>query len=281
MLTADRPNGDRPMRRVVPLILLLPTVAFGWGDSAHGVICQIAFDELTPTARTEVERLINLDPGFSTFADSCTFVDELSRKRPPDNLINDPKSYLAVHINECPSGDTCLSTAIALDLEILADAGSSDADRLQALKLLGHWVGDMHLSADRFYRNDWGGHDINEPVIHCDLHCNHEYLDWITGTNIAVYAAILRREISDDERTLWVFDSPLEWAKEKLDLETITPNDEYITMVQNDLTGPEHIDTERRAAIMEAELARLEKIVHLILKRAGVRLGALLNESLQ
>jgi hypothetical protein len=67
----------------------------------------------------------------------------------------------------------------------------------------------------------------------------------------------------------------------RVSLETITPNDEYITMVQNDLTGPEHIDTERRAAIMEAELARLEKIVHLILKRAGVRLGALLNESLQ
>ena len=35
-----------------------------WGDTGHRIICEIAFQELNPTARAEVKRLIRLDPEF-------------------------------------------------------------------------------------------------------------------------------------------------------------------------------------------------------------------------
>jgi hypothetical protein len=39
--------------------------------------------------------------------------------------------------------------AIAWDRKILADKSKSDAQRLSALKYLGHWIGDLHQPLPR------------------------------------------------------------------------------------------------------------------------------------
>jgi len=55
-----------------------------------------------------------------------------------------PRMATQLENDPCPLADNCLITAIEGDLQILADAGASDAMKLDALKLLGHWVGDVH-----------------------------------------------------------------------------------------------------------------------------------------
>jgi hypothetical protein len=51
----------------VSTTLAIPTPAFAWGAIGHEVICEIAFQELTPAARAKVEALIERDNEFNLF----------------------------------------------------------------------------------------------------------------------------------------------------------------------------------------------------------------------
>jgi len=77
-------------RLVFLLFVLLPSSALAWGEDGHRVVCQIAFDELTPAARTEVNRLLELDADFDSFAESCLFADSPKRIRFLDHFMNMP-----------------------------------------------------------------------------------------------------------------------------------------------------------------------------------------------
>jgi len=46
------------------LLALSANSVHAWGDTAHRIICEIAFKELNSQARDEVKRLIRLDPVF-------------------------------------------------------------------------------------------------------------------------------------------------------------------------------------------------------------------------
>ena len=59
------------------LSLLLAVPAFAWGDDGHKIVCQIAYDALTPSARAEVDRLIAADGTFPSFPESCPWPDKL------------------------------------------------------------------------------------------------------------------------------------------------------------------------------------------------------------
>ena len=62
--------------------LTAPDRGEAWGDVAHHVICELALQELTPTAGAEVRRLLDAepDPHFRCFATACTWADH-PRKR--------------------------------------------------------------------------------------------------------------------------------------------------------------------------------------------------------
>jgi len=53
----------------------LPLNARAWGSEAHHLIAEIAETQLTATARTEVSRLLALEPG-STLASISTWADD-------------------------------------------------------------------------------------------------------------------------------------------------------------------------------------------------------------
>jgi len=78
------------MKRLIILFAFLPSIAFGLGYDGHRIVCQIAFDELTPAARTEVNRLLELDADFDSFAESCLFADSPKRIRFLDHFMNMP-----------------------------------------------------------------------------------------------------------------------------------------------------------------------------------------------
>ena len=64
--------------------------ALAWGDDGHRIVCEIAFLEMAPATRAEVEALIATDPQFATFADSCTWADH-PRKRDDEHYVNLPR----------------------------------------------------------------------------------------------------------------------------------------------------------------------------------------------
>src|SRR4051812_47264763 len=124
----------------------LPTSpARAWGPDGHHTVCAIAYRNLTATAKAEVDRLIAADGHYKSFAASCTWPDEVraTRGRGDEHFVNSPPTPAKVPGPACPGGKPCVISAIAADLQTLHNPGS-DTARAEALKWVGHWVGDIH-----------------------------------------------------------------------------------------------------------------------------------------
>ncbi len=283
-------NLRRTLRNLAVFTAALPAVVFAWGDTGHRVVCQIAFEELTDTARGEVEHLLSLDPDFVDFAESCLFADIPERIRMLDHFMNVPRSYRAITTGECPLADSCVISAIRGDLAVLGDPASSDADKLLALKLLGHWVGDIHQPLHIAYQDDRGANyiDVDLDMPDANLHGVWDYsiIAANLGQDYLRIAAELRGSISDWQRVDWQDDSLVAWANESYQI-TIAPSVGYCVRKQGACWYSEDTkllstgEPRRRMAISDDYLRQHKAIVSKRLKQAGLRLAALLERSLQ
>lgn len=270
------------------LLAALPAVTFGWGETGHRIVCQIAFDELHGKARAEVERLLNVDPALESYADSCLFADNPERIRMYDHFMNVPRSAAAITADECPLAETCVVTAIPSEMSVLADPESTDAEKLLALKLLGHWVGDIHQPLHVSYQDDRGANyiDVDLDVPDANLHGVWDYgiIAENLGTDDAHIAADLRARISDWQRVSWRGSSPADWANESYQI-TIAPSVGYCVRKQKacwytaERLFLREGDPQRRMAISNAYLKMHGPTVTRRLQQAGLRLSELLNRA--
>lgn len=146
-------------------LLLLPAQALAWGAQGHRLVARIAEPRLTADARAEVERLLALEPG-ATLASIAPWADQL-RAEDPDlgrrsarwhyvNMAEDGCNY--DQPKHCPDGN-CVIEALKAQGNRLADTDLPDVERLQALKFIVHFVGDMHQPMHAGYGHDRGGND--------------------------------------------------------------------------------------------------------------------------
>jgi hypothetical protein len=149
-----------------PLLLLAlwPKASCAWGYEGHKVVCEIAYQELNLKARAEVERLIAEDPEFHTFAMSCIWPDKVANSTRPEtrgwHFINLQRGDTAVDPKRCPAQESCILSAIALHRATLANPESTDSEKREALKYLGHWIADLHQPMHLSYGDDRGGNFI-------------------------------------------------------------------------------------------------------------------------
>ena len=138
------------------LLLYSPSV-FAWGGLAHEAVCEIAFLEVNDTARQRVIALIQQDEEFDTFRASCNWPDRPPRKRTPEHFVNVPRDMAEIGDDECPLSENCVVTAIEDDFAVLASSDATDEEKLEALKFLSHWVGDIHPPLHVSFEDDRGG----------------------------------------------------------------------------------------------------------------------------
>lgn len=147
---------NRRLLLAITVLLALPPLAHAWGSAGHHVVAQLAEAQLTPKARTEVNRLLALEPG-STLASISTWADE--HKNPSTaawHYVNLPRgSCTYVAERDCPGGQ-CVVAAIERQAAILA-SDATDGKRLTALKYLVHLVGDIYQPLHAGYGDDRGG----------------------------------------------------------------------------------------------------------------------------
>ena len=154
---------------VAALLCVASAPAHAWGGRGHRLVGHLAESGLTPTARASVDALLQgeEDPDRRSLAGIATWADEL-RSHDPDlgrrsarwhyvNIGEDDCRYEAER--HCPGGD-CVVEAINAQAAILADRDRSDAERLQALKFVVHFVGDVHQPMHAGYAHDRGGNDV-------------------------------------------------------------------------------------------------------------------------
>ena len=277
-------------RLAILLLMLLPSIAFSLGNDGHRVVCQIAFDELTPVAKSEVNRLLAIDPDFESFAESCLFAEIPKRIRWLDHQINLPRSTQAITTDECPLAESCVIPAIQNDFRVLQDPAASDVEKLLAMKLLGHWVGDIHQPLHVSFQDDKGGNANNVNIDFPDANL-HEVWDYLIiarnlGDDHMKIAADLRESITEQQRVEWQHDSPVEWANESFQI-TIAPSVNYCEQKEgacwysSDNRVLNKGEPLRYIEITEDYLEMHAAIVSQRLQQAGIRLAELLNQALK
>lgn len=150
--------------------LLAPPPAQAWSAMGHRLVARLAEPRLSAPVREEVQRLLALE-GHRSLADVAAWADEL-RSSDPD-LGRKSTRWHFVNIGElgcrydaeaaCAKGD-CVVAAIDRQSSILADRSRPDAERLQALKFVVHFVGDVHQPMHAGNARDRGGNTVQVNI---------------------------------------------------------------------------------------------------------------------
>jgi hypothetical protein len=130
-----------------------------WGATGHRAVGEIATDHLKPRTKRKIKKLLN----GKSLAFVSTFADEIKS----DSLYN--KFYTWHFINmpfdsdykssiKNPNGD--LVTGINYCMQIISDKNSSDDDKVFYLKMLVHFIGDLHQPMHIGLEEDRGGNDF-------------------------------------------------------------------------------------------------------------------------
>lgn len=169
---------------------MFPLSAFAWGATGHQVIGALAEKQLTANARVQVQTLLALESG-STLASISTWADERKNSTTARwHFMNFPRTSCNYdQARDCPDGD-CLVGAIDRQLNILK-ADVTDLQRLQALKYLVHFIGDLHQPLHLGYLDDRGG---NQYQIQAYKRGSNLHALWDSG---------LIKFVSDDTK-VWV-----------------------------------------------------------------------------
>lgn len=145
---------------------LLPLPAHAWGPLGHRLVARLAEADLDARTRAEIASLLQgeADPslaGIANWADNLRDTDARLSKQTSRwhyvNIADHDCAYVAER--DCAGGD-CVIDAIQKQTAILADRGRPRAERLQALKFVVHFVGDVHQPLHAGYARDKGGNDF-------------------------------------------------------------------------------------------------------------------------
>ena len=130
-----------------------------WGKTGHRVTGQVAEHHLSKKARRAIANLLD---GHS-LAFVSTFADEIKSDRTyssysPWHYVNFPLDNTYENSEKSEFGDIVLGTETCI--RILKDPSSSKEEKIFHLKLLVHFIGDMHQPMHVGRSEDRGGNDI-------------------------------------------------------------------------------------------------------------------------
>jgi len=268
------------MRCILLVILLLGSFcgsALAWGDTAHQVICEVAFRLAKPATQAEIQRLINSNPSatFPDFSESCVLADH-QRTRPAEHFLNLPRDSAGLSADQCPLAPKCVLTAILSDLKIVSSKNEPDASRLFALESLGHWVGDIHQPMHVSFLDDRGGNTISVSGCARNLHAVWDscLVDYAVGRDVVKAAASLMAMITPDMQAQWTSFSPRDWDNETF---AIAKADRTRYCVVHD----QSCDPTGESLTITTEYLESNKlVVQEQLQKAAVRLARILDTAL-
>ncbi|MCR9183110.1 MAG: S1/P1 nuclease [Flavobacteriaceae bacterium] len=187
-----------------------------WGQTGHRVVGEVAAYHLTEKASAEIDQLLN---GMS-LAVASTYADEIKSDRSfdtyrPWHYVNIPfdKTYQEVVPNE--NGD--IITGIEHCIKILKDKESTKEEKSFHLKLLVHFIGDLHQPLHLGLEKDKGGNDFQVRWFNegTNLHrvWDSEMIDSYQMTYSELTTNLPR--ISNEEKKIIQEGTLLEWVEQE------------------------------------------------------------------
>jgi hypothetical protein len=254
-------------------IVLGPSFALGWGGTGHQIVCLIAEDHLSPQAKAGVHELLG-DAHISD-AEIASWADEVRRERrstAPWHYVNIPVSAAGFDRKRDGRNGNNIIDAIEKKKAILANKAATDEERVEALKFLVHFVGDIHQPlhcADR--DGDKGGNTrlVMYPGQRKAVNLHSVWDTWLLrdamkGKRVTDYAEGLDKRIGERERMEWVKGTVEEWANES---QRLAVEGAYAGVPADG--PPPKLD--------QKYIDKNEKVVEQQLQRAGIRLADTMN----
>ncbi|HMC32533.1 MAG TPA: S1/P1 nuclease [Candidatus Angelobacter sp.] len=271
------------MKKIIAMLLLASftsTQLGAWGPKGHAIIGDLAASHLTPVTKANIQLLL----GNDSLASVASWADQVRKDRDESynwHFVDIPKDAPGFseerdcfrpqdkHKDAQTDHHNCVVDRIEMFQKTLADENTSRTERVEALKWIVHFVGDMHqpLHAIEEAR---GGNDIKLPVFgsakcgdyDCNLHWTWDTLLLEhTGYSEEEYVQRLQKLIEQDRLAQQAQGAPEEWA-----------NESHVQARQ--------IMEQKPAAIDEPYYQAHIELVNKKLALAGLRLAALLNDTL-
>ena len=185
------------------MLLLIAPNAYAWGQLGHQVVCDIAWRESSSALKRQLSNIAR-QMGYKTFAESCTWADQIKRYSRYDDLkplhyLNVDRSQRQVKNASClrrsqASKPRCVITAILqLQQQFEKNTKKNVLSHEQTIVFLAHLVGDLHQPLHISYADDWGGTKY-KVVFNGKLQSLHRL--WDTGLLYCQLDSLGRSSIS-------------------------------------------------------------------------------------
>jgi hypothetical protein len=270
--------------------------AAAWGDLGHEVTAFIAYQHLSDKSKTALDALLASDTDTLTAPDFASRATWADRYR-PTHPQTAPWHYVDIEIDNGDVAAACFnfpalqpgqaaSAGPAQDCviekidEFTAELGNPHTapdERLMALKFMIHFIGDLHQPLHSSDHQDRGGNCIAlAPPSPDGQETNlHAYWDIgtvnVLGSDPAVIAKQLNAAITPAQASEWSQGTVLSWALETF---ALSKRDAYHLPNLPTCAAP------GSTALNGAYTKAAQDDANLQLRRAGVRMAALLNKAL-
>jgi hypothetical protein len=257
------------------LIVVEPARLWAWGKEGHIIVAAIAQQHLTPAAQQGVQRLLGsahmYDDDIANWAD---MIRPSRRETAPWHFIDIPISSNALDMSRDCANRDCVVDKIEDFRQTLMDPAAARSERVDALKFVVHFMGDIHQPLHCEDNGDRGGNNIHvhyagpngKPNLHA-VWDSSIIEDAMGERSPTEYAAALDDSITQAQIDQWLAQSdPADWA---------TESHKIAQTVYGEFTIPSHGTLQ-----LPNEYGAAHKgIVDLQLQRAGIRLAKVLNDA--
>ena len=259
------------MKKIIATLLFVVAGvpdAWAWGSEGHRVVAEIAEQFLEPSTARQVHELLAIE-NETTLSAVSNWADQIRGQRRNTAAWH----YVNIPINasgydaerDCPRGNCVVAKIDQFSAE-LRDRGASPGRRLEALKFLVHFVGDVHQPLHASDNGDRGG---NEVRLEFNGRQTNLHALWDTGLLAQVvngderaYALKLAHSITPGKLKTWETGSAAGWA-----------NESHLVAVQVIYAELPHSS----GALPASYAAQAVPVVEQQLEKAGVRLAMVLN----
>ena len=271
----------------------MPAQGYAWGPEGHRMIGDIAGRYLAPSARAKVLDLLKDDrladgqlSGRHSLGEVANWADEIKDYKWGQRTASwhyDDIPLCGGAGRHCRSG-RCASAQLDRQIAILANQGARRRQRNEALKWVVHLLGDIHQPLHASNRGDRGGNRVqvsffgerdNPPYgslnLHSiwDVHMLRRLLSERGGER-----AFVSIPVTDEERSDWERGSISDWIAEshRIAGDFVYPMLPVASLCPGKIPGVVEIG--------QTYYERAAPWIELQIRKAGIRLGRVLNEAL-
>lgn len=247
------------------LLILTLTVfnfnnAHAWGKTGHRIVGEIAELNLSTKAKTKIKDLIGEEPLWHT----STWADEI--RSDPKWGFSSPWHYVSIptgktYFDQKRNKDGDVIEALYRLEDVLRDKTASKEKKIEALKFIVHFVGDLHQPLHVGLAEDRGGNMIKVKWFKDEKNLHQVWDEDIVDfeqLSYSEYAKYLNK-FDKAEKENWSLGNYLDWANESMSFRA-----QVYDLPENKNLGYEYS-------------FKMKPIIEERFKKAGLRLARVFN----